>query len=100
MALDRSHGLAGGKAGFCFDPDLLWSLGQLLYFPRFLFCLRETGWRGLLSLDTFSKVYSGQILLKLCSHFPSCLLITVFCWHVHCWKLCGSWRLTLKWDSK
>lgn len=32
-----SHGVAGGKTGFNLDSDLLWSLGQLVYFPGFLF---------------------------------------------------------------
>lgn len=66
----RSHGLAGGKIGFCFDSDLLWSLSQLLYFPKFLFCLRETGWGGLLSLDTFSKVYWVRFFWNCAVTFP------------------------------
>lgn len=66
----RSHGLAGGKTGFCFDSDLLWSLGQLFYFPGFLFCLRETGWGGFLSLDILSKVYWVRFLWNCAVTFP------------------------------
>lgn len=66
----RSHGLAGGKTGFCFHSDLLGSLGQLFYFPGFLFSLRETGWGGFLSLDTLSKVCWVRFLGNCAVTFP------------------------------
>lgn len=87
----RGHDLVGGNTGFNWDSDLLWPLGQLFYFPGFLFSVSTKGWKGdrIVPFHTLFKVYFGQDLMKLCFHFfvvVVSLLITILHWHVCSWK--------------